>query len=843
MNILVAGGDSSNNKELSALVEKLGGYIIFNAADDKEALKTIKNNNIHIVITELVKEGVDGVELCRQIRSGITKQNYIYIIILTAKEEKEHRIAGYEAGADIYLEKPPDIAELNALIKIGIRINKSYVQKSPNQLHSIETRQEKEKPVEKIDRREVVLARIAADNKLVTPKQLAEAFSLQHQRRLEGQNLPIGDILIEKKMISEAQLKALRVAQKQKLSKRFCDIVVDKKIATRGQVVKAMNIQAKEFEEKKTCRRVGDILVDIDAITKEERNQIRLELEKPKQVSPATLDKTEQTEKNEKVADESDRTETNELESPKTEPDNIKKHHLFRLTVSDDKMEAHLSLTEKMTTPVSVDDVKTFLSENNITYGIVPDSQIAVFLKKCGETPIDFLVAGGDPPVEGEDAYIKYNFDENYLQAGEIKDDGSIDFKERGGVPKVKEGDLIAEKIPLKPGQQGTDIYSNVISVDEPNDVKINCDQGTVISEDGLSVTAKIGGQPNVTMGGILSVFSELTIKGDVDFETGNIDYNGNIYVGGTVKDGFIVKGGTLTAKEILGATIHSKGSVVVSGGIIGANIQAEGQVYAKFIKDGNIKAYGDVIVQKEILDSKIRTSNACKSQKIISSLVGSKLGIEAKEIGTDVSPPCTIKIGVDEHIKKIVQGFERTGAEYRNTLEETQILYNKLVQDKTDFQANLADSIQIQEELMKTRNALEEKIESSKSEGKEDKSVEEALKKAEKNAAAIEKTIENHLKTQDQLDEKICIVQNKMEKTIANIEDLNESKSKVMEWSQKKKGLATLKVAGSIHSKTKIIGPHASLILKEQMKNVTVLERRIPDSVSDWEIKINKKT
>jgi len=65
--------------------------------------------------------GLDGVELCRRIRSQ-TRGPYQYELLLTAKGGKEDVVAGLEAGADDYLIKPFDVNELRARVRAGKRI-------------------------------------------------------------------------------------------------------------------------------------------------------------------------------------------------------------------------------------------------------------------------------------------------------------------------------------------------------------------------------------------------------------------------------------------------------------------------------------------------------------------------------------------------------------------------------------------------------------------------------------------------------------------------------------------------------------------------------------------------
>jgi two-component system cell cycle response regulator len=74
-----------------------------------------------LAILDWMMPGMDGIELCRRIRSR-DQGVYRYVLLLTAKDDKQDVIAGLEAGADDYLTKPFDVDELRARVRAGKRI-------------------------------------------------------------------------------------------------------------------------------------------------------------------------------------------------------------------------------------------------------------------------------------------------------------------------------------------------------------------------------------------------------------------------------------------------------------------------------------------------------------------------------------------------------------------------------------------------------------------------------------------------------------------------------------------------------------------------------------------------
>jgi two-component system cell cycle response regulator len=80
-----------------------------------------KEDAPQLAILDWMMPGMDGIELCRRIRSR-NQGPYRYVLLLTAKDDKQDVVAGLEAGADDYLTKPFDVDELRARVRAGKRI-------------------------------------------------------------------------------------------------------------------------------------------------------------------------------------------------------------------------------------------------------------------------------------------------------------------------------------------------------------------------------------------------------------------------------------------------------------------------------------------------------------------------------------------------------------------------------------------------------------------------------------------------------------------------------------------------------------------------------------------------
>ena len=120
MNVLVVD-DELIARRAAAHTLQQAGYDVTTAQDGREALDILARGQHRLVVTDWRMPGMDGVELCRAIRTG-QFTHYIYCIMLTGQTRPEETIEGLSAGADDYVHKPFNPAELILRVNIGRRI-------------------------------------------------------------------------------------------------------------------------------------------------------------------------------------------------------------------------------------------------------------------------------------------------------------------------------------------------------------------------------------------------------------------------------------------------------------------------------------------------------------------------------------------------------------------------------------------------------------------------------------------------------------------------------------------------------------------------------------------------
>ncbi|WIV90862.1 response regulator transcription factor [Bacillus bombysepticus] len=119
--ILIVDDDIEIRKIVSIYL-KNEGYEIIDASDAIEALETLRNTTIDLIILDIMLPKMDGIEACLKIR----EQYQMPIIFLSAKDEDIDKIQGLMSGAEDYITKPFNPLELMARIKSQLRRYRVY---------------------------------------------------------------------------------------------------------------------------------------------------------------------------------------------------------------------------------------------------------------------------------------------------------------------------------------------------------------------------------------------------------------------------------------------------------------------------------------------------------------------------------------------------------------------------------------------------------------------------------------------------------------------------------------------------------------------------------------------
>ncbi|GHV73837.1 polymerase [Spirochaetia bacterium] len=399
--------------------------------------------------------------------------------------------------------------------------------------------------------------------------------------------------------------------------------------------------------------------------------------------------------------------------------------------IMDEEMKAMLFVTPPGLggCDISLETYQTFLKNNKVYHGIDLD-----FLRDFADVPVykeRVLVAKGTPPVNGRDAYIQYNF-ENDQSKVRMKEgaNGRVDFKDLNIIQNVVEAQPLAKMIPPELGTAGRTVTGNPLPAKDGKDIPVPLGKNVHLGDDKVTIIADMNGQV-IVVGGKINVEPVYTVDGNVNLKTGNIIFLGTVIVKGNVEDGFSVKaaGNIEINGTVEKAELDAEGDIIVHQGITGSKangiIRAGKSIWAKFIENTALEAGNMVIAQDGIINSRVDAYKSIICQGKRATVVGGRLRaseeINAKVLGSPTSGTETIcEVGVDPKTK-----------EQLALLIENKVALGKQLDD---IKLNIQTLINIK----KQRKSLPEDKEAYLKE-LEDKRV-ETMKDIQENNAAIAK-------------------------------------------------------------------------------------------------------
>jgi len=120
MRVLVADDDSVTRRLLEKMLDKWG-YKVLVAENGNDAWKILRRKKTSMAVLDWMMSGMSGLEICRAVRAKM-KAYYVYCILLTSRNRRQDLLDGFSAGADDYMTKPIQLAELKARLQTGARV-------------------------------------------------------------------------------------------------------------------------------------------------------------------------------------------------------------------------------------------------------------------------------------------------------------------------------------------------------------------------------------------------------------------------------------------------------------------------------------------------------------------------------------------------------------------------------------------------------------------------------------------------------------------------------------------------------------------------------------------------
>ena len=336
----------------------------------------------------------------------------------------------------------------------------------------------------------------------------------------------------------------------------------------------------------------------------------------------------------------------------------------IQISISEDCMSATLYLSAPYY-DVNTDNNSVFtydqvigeLSDKGVKMGIDD-----AMLHKMIEERIynrDVVIAQGKQMVNGEDGRYEFFFDMDVNGKPTIRSDGTVDYMNLKLFESVKEGQLLAKYYHPTKGIFGFDVKGRLLTPKPGKPKSVLRGKGFKVSENGDEYYAALSGKVEYRNYD-LKVINLLEIDGDVDLNTGNIDFDGdvnvkgnvitgvrinalgNIYIGGHVEGAVIMTQKDLILQE--GINAKGIGKIYAKGNITGrffenAEVYAEGDVNAGYILNSNITAIGKIII------------DGAKGVIYGGELTG-VMGIETPLLGNNAHTITTVRVGPSKKLQ-----------------------------------------------------------------------------------------------------------------------------------------------------------------------------------------------
>ena len=341
--------------------------------------------------------------------------------------------------------------------------------------------------------------------------------------------------------------------------------------------------------------------------------------------------------------------------------------------ITKDKMQMYfLNLPRIKKNEVPYDyEITEYFEENELASDCLIDDPFSIILPGRHS-----LIAKGKKPLSSKDASVEICFKKEKT-VGKIDEKGNIDFKEINNFINVKTDDLLAIKHKSIAGDDGKNIYGKSVSARKPKDVIIKGGKGTKTLEENNTkkIISKTDGIVEKNKH-VISVSPTIYIKGNVNYETGNIDTKANVHVNGKITAGFEVKSkkNITVLKEVEnGSYLKANANIEVNGGVVGKDTKmtSQGDIVVKYAENCSLFAKGNILVKRFVRGVKIE----CLGKIIVSgrginlkergAIVGSKIIVKKSlvlpVIGSKAGLRNHIKFGHDRFLCKKIKDLKKT--------------------------------------------------------------------------------------------------------------------------------------------------------------------------------------
>lgn len=332
---------------------------------------------------------------------------------------------------------------------------------------------------------------------------------------------------------------------------------------------------------------------------------------------------------------------------------------IFEIEIADHGMRALLHMTRPVKPGVwriSAEDVSEYLLQQCRLTHILEDRLPAICnrVNRIG-LPFEPVTVSdhGTLPVHGQDGSLEWLEDASAPEA-----DDAVNYFTLADFRPVKAGQVFARLIAPTTGVEGINVLGEKTPARPGKPLQLAPGDNVVFDEPSGEFTALVDGRAEIACGK-LSVSRVLDIARDIGPATGNIEFAGIVNVPGCVTEHFTVRAedGVRVGGLVESAHIASGGTVIMKGGMNGrdqGSVTAAGDVVAKFLTNSNVEAGGEVLVNSEIISSRVHARRVvAPAGAIAGGQVTAEDYIEAGQAGNEHGMRTVLAVNFDNERHK----------------------------------------------------------------------------------------------------------------------------------------------------------------------------------------------
>ncbi len=365
-----------------------------------------------------------------------------------------------------------------------------------------------------------------------------------------------------------------------------------------------------------------------------------------------------------------------------------------RVRVAEDRLSAYLTVYPHHGTGTELtrETITETLEQKSVTYGIREEGIEQALAADAGQSPYEttVLIARGRAATPDGRPAVQFFASLPQDPKVRIRKDGQADYRNTGSLAAVSAGDPLAATFRETPtgdsiGVDGERLpalndAATMIYAGENVETRDDMDGATLLF---ASADGRLEIRDNT-----LNVITAHVIEGDIDMNTGNIDFPSAVKVGGSVRSGFtVIAGGDIeVADTIEAALVSSEQSLTVGGGIKGggrAVVRAKKDLKARFIERARVFGVGTLQLEAGAMNASIKCNDRIrcspKKSRIAGGEVKSRRGLEVVDLGSPRGAQTLVSFGQDYVVEHRIGDLEQRIAKVQESVLQLDSVMDQL--------------------------------------------------------------------------------------------------------------------------------------------------------------------